>query len=67
MVGGDSKIVLTCTHTHVFPHTHTHDSYLETQREIEIIHALAKWGLGSRKKTERDSLHSKQVSESVSK
>ena len=38
------------TQTHMFPHTHTHNSYLETQREIEITHALAKWASGSRKK-----------------
>ena len=34
MIGGDSKSVLTCTHTHVFPHTHRdiHTSSLPKKR-----------------------------------
>jgi hypothetical protein len=37
-------------HTHVCSHTHRDNSYLETQKKIEISHTLAKWGSGSRKK-----------------
>ena len=37
MVGGDSKLVLTCTHTHVFPHTHT-QLISRNGKEIENTH-----------------------------
>ena len=45
MVGGDSKFVLTCTHT--CARTHTHNTHLETKKR----RWLAKWGsgLGKRK------------------
>ena len=39
MIGGDSKFVLTCTHTHVpahthvFPHTHTHTHYTHSEQK----------------------------------
>ena len=46
MIGGDSKFVLTCTHTHVPAPTHTttHIISLETRKR------LAKWGSGLKKK-----------------
>ena len=45
MVGGDSKFVLTCTHT--CSRTHTHNTHLEMKKR----RWLAKWGsgLGKRK------------------
>ena len=53
MIGGDSKLVLTCTHMfpHTHTHTHTHNSYLETQRDREITHTSPNGGrdLGKRK------------------
>ena len=49
MIGGDSKLVFTCTHVHMFPHTHT-QLISRNGKEIEITHTLAKWGSGSRKK-----------------
>ena len=50
MIGGDSKLVLTCTHKHTCSHTHTHTTHISKLKEIEISHTLAKWGSGSRKK-----------------
>ena len=49
MIGGDSKLVFTCTHVHMFPHTHT-QLISRNGKETEITHTLAKWGSGSRKK-----------------
>ena len=51
MIGGDSKLVLTRTHVHMFPYTHT-QLISRNGKEIEITHTLAKWGSGSRKKEE---------------
>ena len=45
MFGGDSKFVLTCTHTRVPAHTYTSPNK-----------RLAKWGSGSRKKISNDLL-----------
>ena len=40
MIGGDSKFVLTRTHTRVPPPPpHTHNSYLETQRDRDLTHS----------------------------
>ena len=59
MIGGDSKFVLTCTHTHTCSHTHTHThTQLMSQngKEIERSYILAKWGSRSRKKENTRSL-----------
>ena len=48
MIGGDSKLVLTRTHVHMFPYTHT-QLISQNGKEIEITHTLAKWGSVSRK------------------
>ena len=49
MIGGDSKFVLTCTHTrvpaHTHTHTHTHIPTLPKKRETRQM------GVGIRKKT----------------
>ena len=37
MIGGDSKCVLTRTHVHMFPHTHT-QLISRNGKEIEITH-----------------------------
>ena len=47
MIGGDSKFVLTCIHTRVPAHTHTHNTYLEIKKnEIDT----RQMGVGIRKK-----------------
>ena len=48
MIGGDSKFVLTRTHVHKFPYTHT-QLVSRNGKEIRITHTLAKWGSVSRK------------------
>ena len=48
MVGGDSKIVLTRTHTRV--PVHTHNSYLETKKEIKTWHAPRQMGVKIKEK-----------------
>ena len=52
MIGGDSKLVLTCTHTHMFPHTHT-QLISRNEKEIERSHAHSPnggWDQGKKKK-----------------
>ena len=53
MIGGDSKLVLTCTYVFPHTHTHTHKTHISKLKEIERSHTLAKWGSGSRKKEEK--------------
>ena len=48
MVGGDSKFVFTYTHVQMFPHIH--NSYLETQREVERSHTTHQMGVGIKEK-----------------
>ena len=49
MVGGDSKFVLTRTHVHMFPHTHT-QLISRNGKEIEITHNTRQMGVGIKEK-----------------